>query len=59
MSFTKITEAESNHDNLEQMSVEQLSLVINDEDQNVAKAVKKILPKINIFIDVTLPKMQQ
>ena len=59
MSFTKITEAESNHDNLEQMSVEQLSLVINDEDQNVAKAVKKILPQINLFIDVTLPKMQQ
>ena len=59
MSFTKITEAESNHDNLEQMSVEQLSLVINDEDQNVAKAVKKILPQINLFIDVTLTKMQQ
>ena len=59
MSFTKITEAESNHDNLEQMSVEQLSLVINDEDQNVAMAVKKILPQINLFIDVTLTKMQQ
>jgi len=59
MSFTKITEAESNHDNLEQMSVEELGLVINDEDQNVAKAVKKILPTINIFIDATLPKMQQ
>ena len=59
MSFTKITEAESNHDNLEQMSVEELGLVINDEDQNVAKAVKKILPQINLFIDATLPKMQQ
>ena len=59
MSFTKITEAESNHDNLEQMSVEELGLVINDEDQNVAKAVKKILPQINLFINATLPKMQQ
>ena len=59
MSFTKITEAESNHDNLDQMSVEQLSLIINDEDQHVANAVKKILPQINIFIDATLPKMQQ
>lgn len=59
MSFTKITEAESNHDNLEQMSVEQLSLIINDEDQHVANAVKKILPQINMFIDATLPKMQQ
>jgi N-acetylmuramic acid 6-phosphate etherase len=59
MSFTKITEADSNHDNLEQMSVEQLSLIINDEDQTVADAVKMILPDINSLIDTTLPKMQQ
>ena len=59
MSFTKITEADSNHDNLEQMSVEQLSLIINDEDQTVADAVKMILPDINSLIDATLPKMQQ
>ena len=59
MRFTKITEADSNHDKLEQMSVEQLSLIINEEDQTVANAVKKILPQINSFIDATLPKMQQ
>ena len=59
MSFTKITEADSNYDKLEQMSVEQLSLIINEEDQRVASAVKKILPQINSFIDATLPKMQQ
>ena len=43
MRFTKITEADSNHDKLEQMSVEDLSLIINEEDQTVANAVKKIL----------------
>ena len=59
MRFTKITEADSDHDKLEQMSVEQLSLIINEEDQTVANAVKKILPQINSFIDATLPKMQQ
>lgn len=59
MRFTKITEADSNHDKLEQMSVEQLSLIINEEDQTVADAVKKILPQINSFIEVTLHKMQQ
>ena len=59
MRFTKITEADSNYDKLEQMSVEQLSLIINEEDQTVANAVKKILPQINSFIDATLPKMQQ
>jgi N-acetylmuramic acid 6-phosphate etherase len=59
MSFTKITESESNHNNLEKMSVEQLSLIINEEDQTVANAVKKTLPQINSFIDTTLPKMQQ
>ena len=59
MRFTKITETDSNHDKLEQMSVEQLSIIINEEDQTVANAVKKILPQINSFIDATLPKMQQ
>ena len=59
MRFTKITEADSNHDKLEQMSVAQLSLIINEEDQTVANAVKKILPQINSFIGATLPKMQQ
>ena len=59
MRFTKITEADSNHDKPEQMSVEQLSLIINEEDQTVADAVKKILPQINSFIEVTLLKMQQ
>ena len=53
MRFTKITEADSDHDKLEQMSVEQLSLIINEEDQTVANAVKKILPQINSFINAT------
>ena len=59
MRFTKITEADSNHDKLEQMSVEHLSLIINEEDKTVANAVKKILPQINSFINATLPTMQQ
>ena len=50
MRFTKITEADSNHDKLEQMSVEQLSIIINEEDQTVANAVKKYSLKSTLLL---------
>lgn len=59
MSFFKITEADSNHDNLEQLSVAELSQIISTEDQGIAAAVRTVLPIINQFIEVVLPKMQK
>ena len=46
MSFTKTTEADSNHDHLAKMSVTELVTAINSEDKTVAYAVEKSLPQI-------------
>ncbi len=46
MSFTKITESESNYNHLEQMSVSDLLTNINKEDQTVPLAVEKVIPEI-------------
>ena len=51
MSFKKITESDSNHNNLELKSTKELVNIINDEDMNVASAVKKTLPNLTILID--------
>jgi N-acetylmuramic acid 6-phosphate etherase len=50
MSFEKITESDSNYDNLEKNSVDRLLKIINLEDQTVAISVKKVIPKINKLI---------
>lgn len=46
MVFNKITESESNYNHLEQMSVQELLTHINNEDQSVPLAVRKIIPEI-------------
>ena len=46
MSFTKITEQDSNYNHLEQMSVSDLLKNINNEDRTVPIAVEKVLPQI-------------
>ncbi|MFC7358599.1 N-acetylmuramic acid 6-phosphate etherase [Jejudonia soesokkakensis] len=46
MSFIKTTEADSNHDHLEKMTVKELVTAINSEDKTVAFAVEKALPQI-------------
>ena len=51
MSFKKITESDSNYNNLELKSTKELVNIINDEDMNVASAVKKTLPNLTILID--------
>ena len=51
MSFEKITESDSNYDNLEKKSVNRLLEIINLEDQTVAISVKKVIPKIKKLID--------
>ena len=59
MAFNKITESESLHTNLEQLSTKELLININKEDQKVANAVSAVIPKINDLIKAILPKMKQ
>ncbi len=46
MSFIKTTEADSNYNNLEKMSVNELLTSINKEDKTVALAVEKVIAQI-------------
>lgn len=57
MKFKKITESDSNHDNLELKPTKDLVKIINDEDLTVAKSVKKILPILIKLIDKIYIKM--
>jgi len=54
-----VTESESNHDHLEEMSVEELLININREDQTVALAVEKVIPQIEVFVKEIVPRMQK
>ena len=57
MKFKKITESDSNHDNLELKHTKDLVKIINNEDLTVAKSVKKILPILTKLIDKIYLKM--
>ena len=46
-----ITESESNHQHLEQMSVTELLQNINREDHTVAEAVNKVIPQIEALVN--------
>ncbi|XOV68136.1 MAG: N-acetylmuramic acid 6-phosphate etherase [Fluviicola sp.] len=54
----RITESESNHQNLELQSTESLLEGINQEDQKVANAVQAVIPEIESFIDACFEKMK-
>lgn len=49
--YTKITEASSNHDNLEEMGTISILQNMNKEDELVAKAVALTIPQITILVD--------
>ena len=51
MSYIKITETPSNHDNLEQLDTRSILLKMNEEDQKVADAVAMIIPQITKLVD--------
>jgi len=59
MAFQKITESPSLYNNLEQMSVHELLEGINSEDQKVALAVKKEIPKIEQLVLGIVERMKQ
>ena len=59
MTFIKITEQSSLYDNLEDKSVHDLLVGINQEDQKVALAVEKAIPQIEKLVEQIIPRMQQ
>ncbi len=58
MDFKKITEQNSNYDNIEQRSILEILDKINIEDQKVSLAVKKVIPNINSLIEAVTKKMK-
>ena len=54
----RITEQESNHNNLESLSVEKLLQGINQEDQKVATAVAKVIPNITELVTQIVSRMK-
>lgn len=55
----KITEEASLHRHLDKMSIEELLININKEDQKVALAVEKVIPKIQPLVEVISNKMKE
>lgn len=53
----KITEQESNYDNLHEMSVRELLTNINKEDKTVAKSVQQVIPQIEPLVNSIIEKM--
>lgn len=59
MSFVKITEQSSLHDELDQKSVGELLREMNEEDQKVALAVREAIPQIEKLVEGIVPRMKQ
>jgi N-acetylmuramic acid 6-phosphate etherase len=59
MSFEKITESESLYPDLERMSVHELLTGINREDQKVALAVEKEIPRIEQLVTGIVERMKR
>ena len=55
----KITESDSNYEDLEKMSVSDLLKNINREDKTVPHSVENQLPQIEKLINVIVPKMKK
>ncbi|MBT8244193.1 N-acetylmuramic acid 6-phosphate etherase [Winogradskyella sp.] len=58
MNFEKITEKDSNYDNLEKMSVNEIITNINTEDKTVPLAVEKALPQVRKLIEQVVSKLK-
>ena len=59
MTFIKITEQPSLHDNLDHMSVRELLEGINEEDRKVAEAVGRCIPQIEQLVTAIVTRMQR
>ena len=54
-----VTEQPSPYRNLEMMTVQELTASINHEDKVIASAVEKVLPEINVLIDIIVEKLKK
>jgi len=54
-----VTESSSNHDHLEKMTIQELLVNINKEDQTVAQAVERVIPQIAALVKEIVPRMKQ
>ena len=59
METEKITEQPSHYDHLEEMSVAELLQHINEEDCQVAGAVKQAIPQIQALVEAVEPRMKR
>ncbi|GAB5472960.1 MAG: N-acetylmuramic acid 6-phosphate etherase [Maribacter sp.] len=59
MSYTKITETPSNHDNLEQLDTAVLLQKMNKEDKKVADAVALAIPQITELVDALAERFEK
>jgi len=57
--FDKITEKDSLYDHLEQMSIHELLVNINNEDKKVPFAVEKAIPQIENLVEKTVEKLKK
>jgi N-acetylmuramic acid 6-phosphate etherase len=58
MTFTKTTEQSSKYEHLENMSVHDLMININQEDKTVPYAVEKAIPQIEVLVDQIVAKLK-
>lgn len=57
--MTNTTEKESNYQNLDKMTVGELLVNINNEDQTVALAVQQAIPQIERLVEVAVASMKK
>ena len=55
----KITEKSSLYDNLDQMSVHELLVDMNNEDKKVAIATEKAIPQIEALVENIVKRVKQ
>ncbi|RNL82252.1 N-acetylmuramic acid 6-phosphate etherase [Sinomicrobium pectinilyticum] len=58
MDFIKITEQDSNYRDLEKMSINDILISINKEDQTVPLAVEKAIPQIEALVEQIVGKLK-
>ena len=58
MDFIKVTEQDSNHNDLEKKSVKELVELMHHEDNNALTAIKKVLEEVTKLIEEIVPKME-
>ena len=59
MDFIKTTEEDSYYNHLEKMSINELLVKINTEDQSVSLAVKKAIPQIEKLVELIVSKLKK